>query len=239
MKTPADETLTARGALKLSSALLIGGFLFNAIVTMAAHPSGAEDDHESIFREYADSGPWIIVHIGQFVGVLVALAGLLLLYRVVRRTSPYLSLFAAGATIATAAAWAMLQGLDGVALKQAVDAWVESSGAEQTSRFADAETIRWLEWGFQSYFRMLMGLSFVLFGGALAVGRLVPAWLGWLAILAGALSIAIGIDVGYSGLEGTFQDAVSIVFQLVSLGFVVGLFLVARGRNNRLDASDA
>jgi hypothetical protein len=214
--------------------LLVGGFMLNAIVTMTLHPSGDEDNHEAIFTEYADSGAWVAAHLGQFAGVVIALSGLLVLYRVLqaRGGADVLARFAAAATIATAAVWAVLQGLDGVALKQAVDAWVGASGTEKEIRFADAETVRWLEWGFQSYFRILLGLTFALFGAAIIVTRLVPVWLGWLAVLGGLFSIAIGVNVGYSGLESGFQGAGVPIFQLAVLVFSVGILIIgARARD--------
>jgi hypothetical protein len=124
------------------------------------------------------------VHLGQFVGVLAALAGLLILARALRARGGVnaLALFAAGATVATAATWVILQAVDGVALKQTVDSWAAASGVQETIRFADAETVRWLEWGVQSYFRALLGVSLALFGAAIVITRLVPAWLGWVAL---------------------------------------------------------
>lgn len=115
--------------------LMLGGFLLNTILTAALHPSGEEDDHPAIFTEYADSSTWIAVHLGQFIGVLVTLSGLLVLYRVLRATerSPLVAQLAAAAAVATAAIWAVLQGLDGVGLKQAVDSWVSASGRRSRS----------------------------------------------------------------------------------------------------------
>jgi hypothetical protein len=214
--------------LKLSGALLVVGFVVNAIQRMLWHPTGEEDDHEAIFTEYAASGGWVATHLAEFVLVLVALAGLLVLCRALRPEAPYLALVAAGAIIATAAAWAVLQAVDGVTLKQAVDAWDAASGTEEPARFADAETVRWIEWGLQSYFRVLLGVAFVLLGAAAVVSRLVPSWLGVLLVLAGLLSLAIGISVGYAGLESGFQDAVGIALQLVVLVFIVGLLVVGR-----------
>lgn len=226
--TTGDQLADEGRTLRLSGGLLLLGFLVNAGFTMF-HPSGSEDDHEAIFAEYADSGAWVAVHIGQFVGVLMALAGLFVLNRALRaRGAATLAQLAAGAAVATAATWAILQGLDGVALKQAVDAWVDAAGPEEALRFGDAETIRWLEWGFQSYFRILFGLTVALFGAAILVTRLVGSWLGWLAVVAGALSIIAGIDVGYSGLESDFGDIVIYGFQLAALFFAVGLLLAAR-----------
>jgi hypothetical protein len=217
-----------RGALTLSGALLLGGFVVNAIQRMLLHPTGAEDDHEAIFTEYAESDVWVFTHFLEFVLVLMAFAGLLVLCRALRRAAPYLALLAAAAVIVTSATWAVLQGVDGVTLKQSVDAWAAASGAEQATRYADAETVRWIEWGLQSYFRVVLGLAFMLLGAAAVVSRLIPAWLGVLLVVAGLLSLAVGVSVGYAGLESGFQDAIGIAFQLVVIVFVVGLLVVGR-----------
>jgi uncharacterized protein DUF4386 len=224
----ASGTSTDRGALTLSGALLLGGFVVNAIQRMIWHPTGEEDDHEAIFTEYAASDAWEATHLAEFVLVLVAFAGLLVLCLALRRETPYLALLAAGAIIATSAAWAVLQAVDGVTLKQAVDAWVAASGTQEATRFADAETVRWIEWGLQSYFRVLLGVAFLLLGAAAIVSRLVPSWLGVLLVVGGPLSLAVGISVGYAGLESGFQDAVGIALQLVVLVFIVGLLVVGR-----------
>ena len=206
---------------------MVVGLLFNVVVTAGFHPSGEEDDHQAIFTEYADSGPWVAVHLCQFVGVLSALGGLLVLYRAMRGAgrAPLLAHLAAAATVATAAIWAVLQGLDGVGLKEAVDAWDNASGAEKEIRFANAETVRWLEWGFQSYFRVLLGLTFALFGAAILAGRLVAGWLGWAAVLAGLFYVAIGVDVGYNGLASGLQDVLGIAFLVVVFAFAVGVLV--------------
>jgi Domain of unknown function (DUF4386) len=215
-------------ALTLSGVLLLVGFVVNAIQRMILHPTGEEDDHEAIFREYADSDAWEATHLAEFVLVLVALAGLLVLCRALRPETPYLALLAGGALIATGATWAVLQAVDGVTLKQAVDAWVAASGTEEASRFGDAETVRWIEWGLQSYFRVLLGVAFLLLGAAAVVSRFVPSWLGVLLVAGGVLSLAVGISVAYAGLESGFQDSVGIALQLVVLAFIVGVLVVGR-----------
>jgi hypothetical protein len=223
----ASGTTADRGALTLSGVLLLAGFLVNAIQRRILHPTGEEDNHEPIFTEYAAS-EWVATHFAEFVLVLVALAGLLVLCRALRRETPFLALLAGGAIIATGATWAVLQAVDGITLKQAVDAWVAASGPEKATRYADAETVRWIEWGLQSYFRVLLGLAFLLVGAAAVLSRLIPSWLGVLLVIGGLLSIVQGFSVGYEGLESGFQDVVGIAFQLVVLAFIVGLLIVSR-----------
>ncbi|HEX6758632.1 MAG TPA: hypothetical protein VF086_09530, partial [Propionibacteriaceae bacterium] len=126
-------TSVDRGALALSGVLLLGGFVVNAIQRRLLHPTGAEDDHEAIFTEYAASDAWVATHLAEFVLILVALAGLLVLCGALRPEMPYLAVLAAGAIIATGAIWAVLQAVDGLTLKQAVDAWVAASETEKTS----------------------------------------------------------------------------------------------------------
>jgi hypothetical protein len=212
----------------LSGTLLLTGFVVNAIQRMLLHPTGEEDNHEAIFAAYAASDAWVATHLAEFVLVLVAFAGLLVLCRALRPETPYLALLAAGAIIAASATWAVLQAVDGVTLKQTVDAWATASGAEKATRFADAETARWIEWGVQSYFRVLLGAAFLLLGAAAVASRLLPSWLGVLLVVGGLLSLAVGIAVGYEGLESTFQDSVGIALQLIVLAFGVGLLLVGR-----------
>ena len=219
---------SADRALTLSGGLVLVGLVVNGIQRTIFHPAGAEDDHEAIFTEYAESDVWVFTHFLELVLVLVAFAGLLVLCRALQPEAPHLTLLAAGAIIVTSATWTALQGVDGVTLKQSVDAWADASGTEEAVRYADAETVRWIEWGLQSYFRVLLGLAFMLLGAAVVVSRLVPTWLGALLAVAGLLSLAVGISVGYAGLESGFQDALGIAFQLVVLVFVVGLLVVGR-----------
>jgi hypothetical protein len=215
----------------MSGLLLVAGLLVNTIATAGFHPGGDEDNHEKIFTDYAESSGWEAVHFVQFVGGLLVIAGLIALYRTLAAGGGPAMVARLGAAAAVATL-AVLQGLDGIGLKQAVDAWIDSTGAEQADRFSDAEIVRWLEWGFQSYFRVLFGLSFALLGWALLGARLVASWIAWAGILAGVFSAAIGVDVGYSGLDSDFQSILWMVMLVAVLVFSFGL-LIAGGRAER------
>jgi hypothetical protein len=218
-----QNQVSERSLVRLAGGLLFGGFLFFYVVTQLWHPSGQENNHPVIFTKYAESDPWIAVHFLQFAGILVALAGFVVLYRLleVRREVPLLARCALGSLVAAAAVWAALQAVDGVALKHAVDAWISASGPAKGARFADAEVLRWTEWSLQSYFRLLLGLTFVLFGIAILRTGLVYRWLGVIAAAAGLLYAAIGVAVGYTGFEKPGELAVTLLFVVFMVGVLV------------------
>jgi len=212
---------------------LVGGLLLTLIVTHE-HPAGDDDNYPVIFAKYAESNDWVAVHLIQFAGILLVLGGFLVLYRVLqlRGVVPLLAGFAAAAAIAAGAVWAALQAIDGVALKQAVDAWANASGAQKSIRFADAQTVRWAEWGLNTYFRLLLGLTAVLFGIAIARTDIATRWLGWAGVVGGLAYMASGVAVAYAGFESGFEAAVGIAAQLGFLIFAVGLLVTGvRGKD--------
>ena len=68
-----------RKTLRLSAVLLVVGFIFYVLVGLL-HPDGPANDHPVVFAEYAGSASWTAVHLGQFAGMAVIIAGLLVLY---------------------------------------------------------------------------------------------------------------------------------------------------------------
>src|SRR5215212_8515826 len=218
--------MAERTLLRLIGGLLIGGLLLTLIVTHE-HPAGDDDNYPVIFAKYAKSNDWVAVHLIQFASVLLVLGGLLVLYRVLqlRGLVPVLAGIAAAAAIATAAAWAALQAIDGVALKHAVDAWASASGPQKAIRYADAQSVRWAEYGMNTYFRLLLGLAVTLFGIAIARTDIAARWLGWIGAIAGLGYMASGVAVAYAGFESGFESAMGIVAQLGFLIFAVGLLV--------------
>ncbi len=61
--------------LTLSGVLMLGGFALNAVVTVASPtPRRRKVTARPSSPEYADSGAWVAIHLGQFAGVLLGLA---------------------------------------------------------------------------------------------------------------------------------------------------------------------
>src|SRR5207237_7587851 len=149
-RTPRSErgggVMVDRKILRLSAVLLAVGFFFYVLIGLL-HPDGPANNHRVVFAEYASSSSWTAVHLGQFAGMAVIIAGLLVLYFALHfPTGVAASVARLGAVPAAVALGlcGVLQAAAGVALKQAVDAWANAPDAEKAARFASAETIRWL-----------------------------------------------------------------------------------------------
>ena len=138
-----------RTSLRLSATLLLVGQLVYIVVTQF-HADGDANNHPAVFAEYAGSATWTAVHLGQFAATAILLAGLLGLcfaLDVQAGMAKWASRFGGVSAVATLGLYGVLQAVDGVALKQAVNAWASAPDAEKAARFASAEAIRWIEWG--------------------------------------------------------------------------------------------
>jgi Domain of unknown function (DUF4386) len=101
------------------------------------------------------------------------------------------------------ALYGVLQAVDGVALKQAVDAWVRAPDAEKAARFASAETVRWLEWAVRSYHSFMLGLVLVLFATVIVMTARIPRPIGYLMGVCGLAYIVQVWVLGSEGFSGT------------------------------------
>jgi hypothetical protein len=178
--TTTTRTRPYRAGLIIAGALIIGGNIANTIVT-SFHPHRENpNDHPAVFAEYAANTAWTTVHYAQFAAVLMMLAGFVVLYRALTatRVASAFDHAALGAVINTAAAMTVLQAVDGIALKHAVDAWAAATGPDKPARFGDAEVVRWIEWGVNSYFYTMLGVTLLLFGLAMLAASSQSGWAG-------------------------------------------------------------
>jgi hypothetical protein len=209
--TGARSTTTSRTALRIGSSLLLGGLVAEYVVSIF-HPAHENpNDHHAVFAEYAASGNWIAVHLGQFAAGLVVVAAIITLLRALRPTTgpALLTRVAEGAAILTASMITVLQGIDGFTLKHAVDSLAGSPPEMRAAAFHDAEIVRWIEWSAAGYFRITLGITVVLLGVVVARSRALPRWSAPLALLAGLAFIADGIAVGTDGFTGGLPNLVA------------------------------
>jgi hypothetical protein len=197
-----------RDSVRLGAVLLLAGVLVTAIAGFL-HPEGADaNDHRTIFAIYAASQSWTAVHLGQFLGMVIITFGLVALFFALDVRSGVglwlnrLALLSAGAALAL---YGVLQAVDGVGLKQAVNAWASAENGDKAVRFAAAETVRWLEWAVRSYHSFVFGLALILFGAVIAVAGRVSRPIGYLMALSGLCYLAQGWIIGSSGFSSANQ----------------------------------
>jgi hypothetical protein len=191
-----------RTLLRIGAALAVSGIVL-LVIAGFLHPSQADPGNSiAAFQEYALSDIWIAAHLIQFFGALFVPGTLVALYRSIVReqgTATALAWLGVAAATASIAVAAVLQAVDGIALKMMVEQWASAPEAEKAAAFRVAESMRWIEIGVNSLFRILAGMTFLLFGLAIARSRIYPRWLGWVGVAAGIAWFLSGLVVAYNG----------------------------------------
>jgi hypothetical protein len=112
-----------------------------------------------------------------------------------------LALLGLATAIVAASTFAILQAVDGIALKRVLDSWAAAQANEKVFAFRVAEGIRWIEIGTNSIFGILRGSVGVIFGTEIAMSGLLPRWIG------GATN---NIDQGRNGATFYFSLPIAI-----------------------------
>src|SRR5688572_4523657 len=74
------NTFISRNLLRCAAVLLLAGILVTFLAG-SSHPAHADpNDHNAAFTEYAEDSDWVLVHLGQFIGMTIIIAGLLAMF---------------------------------------------------------------------------------------------------------------------------------------------------------------
>ena len=211
--------------LQIGSIAFITGAII--IIVSTVFHSSSEDPNNPllVFAKYASDDSWVAVHIGQFVGVVMVFAGgFVALYRLlVHSDSSITSILAwigLALAIITASVFAVLQAVDGIALKMAVNSWVAAPTEEKAITFRVAEGIRFTEYGINSIFRIFQGTVAVIFGVAIVKSKLLSKWISGAGVIIGVVAIYAGLEVAYLGF-GTI--GISMIIYFIWVGILGGL----------------
>ena len=227
-----DAVTTRIGAVALPLAIPV------LVVAELFHPQREDPmDNAAVFSEYAQSDSWTTVHLAQYFGFLLLLGGLIALYYSVR-TKPGagvgLAPFGLATAVTAAASFTILQAVDGIALKRAVDAWVSAPADQEIAAFAAAEAVRWTEIGMNSLSYFLMGLTLFLYGLSIALGTVYPRWVGWIAFLSGAALMYNGVvEVAYKGFVPSIIKLVGLAL-LAVWAIIMAIMMWRNGGRQRV-----
>jgi hypothetical protein len=227
-----DASTTRMGA----AALPIGVVLI--AISEIFHPSREDPmDFPAVFKEYAQSDVWTTVHLGEYFGFLFLLGGLVALYYSVSArpgAGAGLAPFGLAAAVTAAASFTVLQAVDGITLRYAIDAWVSAPAPQKPAAFAAAEVARWTEIGMNSLSYFLAGLTLFLFGLAIVLGRVYPRWVGLIAAVSGAAFMYDGaVVVAYEGFVADIVKLVGLLL-LAIWAFVMAFLMWRNGSRRRI-----
>lgn len=165
------------------------------------HPSSADPAQaEAAFAEYAADPLWVTSHLTQLGGVALMLLSQVLLveWRASAGGLARLSLVGAAASLSVAA---ILQAVDGVALKPMTEAWVAAPEASRDAALRSAMAVRHIEVGLAAMFGIVGGLTILAF--AVMHWRMdLPKWLAVLGGLGAVGTFAGGLAMAYTGFSG-------------------------------------
>jgi hypothetical protein len=221
---------------RMGSVAFLAGMVITIVSTLFHASSEDLMNNPVVFSVYAQSDPWIAAHIGQFAGVMLIFAGgFVALFRLLilseSSAASALAWLGFAVTIIAASTFAILQAVDGIALKRAVDSWYNTTASssaaieEKTIAFRVAEGIRWIEIGINSINRITQGAVAIVFGVAIAKSALLSRWIGAVGVFAGAVTIIAGVAVAYVGFAP--QPIVGDMATITSFAWAVilGIFM--------------
>ena len=246
MQTTAPPDIE-RPMLRMGSIAFFVGLVIAVVSTFVFHPTNNDLMNNPVtFAMYAQDAPWIASHIGQFAGILLIFAGgFVALHRLLVKsesaTASALSWLGLVTAIITASAFTILQAVDGIALKIAVNTWYAIPPEEEqrkTTYFGVAEGLRWTEWAIQAYYRMLSGTVALIFGVAIVKSAFLARWIGAVGIAAGVVGIAAGVVVAYVGFSSV-RDPVTDLSTFIFYPWLVilGIFMWRKTREKKLVSS--
>ncbi|HUP16039.1 MAG TPA: hypothetical protein VM848_08320 [Acidimicrobiia bacterium] len=182
-------------------AAIVGGVI--ALVANILHPREADilDSTEGLLTEVAGSDIWVGVHFAIAVALALLLAALYGVSRsITSESGRQWARLAWGAAVASTAIGLVLLFVDGIAVADAADTWSSASGAAKDTAFAAGSAIISLSFAlFTGFIVISFGALPLLYSATLLSSDDYPAWLGWVAGLAGVLGVVAGVLQWFAG----------------------------------------
>jgi hypothetical protein len=194
-----------------------------AMVGNLLHPSTPTDDPGGVARTIAESGIWVVDHLAIVLGLLLMLGGLVAISWSIRDGLPgALARMGQIAAVVGVTIGLILVTLDGVAAKQLAEAWATAPPEQEAAALRMLLAEETLNFSLAALFNIVFaGVTFTLYGLAVAWSRAHPGWLGWVAVAAGIGSVAVGLVQAVVGESTLVSRVLTIVFPTVITLWVV------------------
>ncbi len=212
-----ERTLTRIGG----GMLIVGAIL--AGIGNALHPRLALiPDLDTKIRAIAGNGLWEGLHVALFVAVLLLTGGLVALSRTISG-EPAASWARMGmiAVVVSAPVYFVVGGVEQARQAMAMG-WI--TGPADPGILAVNRLLETVVYNtFFMWVALFFGAAFICYGLAMRRGGAYPAWLGWIALIAGIVSAWVGIHHLYAG--PTFEITV-VLFAILSILLTLWMLVV-------------
>jgi hypothetical protein len=230
------RTLVEDGQLlKFGGWSAVAGSLLAGVGNLV-HPVTPMNDPVGVARVIADSGGWVPVHLAIVVGILLMLGGLVALdHSIGGGTAGTLARFGLWAAVGGVTIGLVLVILDGVAARQLAQEWAAAPPGDQAAALGLVHVNETINFALASLFNLVFaGVTFILFGLAVALSDAHPRGLGWVVLVAGVASVGAGLVQAFTG-EPTEASRGLTIFgpTVITLWLmVIGFVLVRMGRES-------
>jgi hypothetical protein len=221
--------------LKFGGWSAVAGSLLAGVGNLV-HPVTPMNDPVGVARVIADSGGWVPVHLAIVVGILLMLGGLVALdHSIGGGTAGTLARFGLWAAVGGVTIGLVLVILDGVAARQLAQEWAAAPPGDQAAALGLVHVNETINFALASLFNLVFaGVTFILFGLAVALSDAHPRGLGWVVLVAGVASVGAGLVQAFTG-EPTEASRGLTIFgpTVITLWLmVIGFVLVRMGRES-------
>jgi hypothetical protein len=218
-----------------SAAGIVGALL--GLVGNLVHPATPTGDPEGVARTIANSRLWVPDHLVIVLGLILMLGGLAAIAHSIQDGLPgALARLGSVAAVAGITIGLILVTLDGLAAKQIAQAWATAPPAEQAAALRLVLAEETINFALAALFNILFaGVTFILYGLAVAWSRVYPRWLGWVVVVAGVGSVAAGLVQAAVGESTTVTRILTIIFPTVITLWLVQMGMLLLRRAPSLD----
>jgi hypothetical protein len=204
--------------MRIGSVAGIVGALIGMIGNLI-HPATPSGDPEGVARTIAESDIWIADHVAIVVGLVLMLGGLIAISRSIEVQGGLpqaLSQLGYGAAIVGLTVGLILVTLDGIAAKHLADEWASAPVGEKATALRLVTSEETFNFALAALFNIVFaGVTFILYGLAVAWSHVYPRWTGWVVVVAGAGSVIVGSMQAYIGESTSMTRVLTIVFPTV------------------------
>jgi hypothetical protein len=228
------DQIRERVFLRIGAAGAVAGAIVSVAAGIGFGNLTNELDTEQVLRIISAGADWYwpTVHLGFIVGAFLWVGAFAALAASFTRGASWaLGHLAFAAIVVGAAVHVVDSSVSGFGLAALANAWASAPPSEQAHLLRIGDTLLYILNGtWPNVHSFFHGLPFVAGGGAVALSRRYPAWIGWLGAAGGAASLLGGV-LQFLGVVPREERFVIVPAQVVSLWFVaVGVMMWRHSR---------